>query len=127
MSPTVQYLESDDTEENVDGDVDVLADENKHARHELTEQVENDEEHAEPRAGAPRVRDVLTLLVPLQPHAYAVLEERAHETQARQCRQVVLAVFKNLYSLFFNQFIINFKKFILSTSFKELEIFQTYT
>lgn len=56
----------------------MLSNEHKRARHELSEQVQNDEKSAQIGAGAPRIRNVRALFVPLEPHANTVFEECAH-------------------------------------------------
>ena len=94
----VAHLQRDDPEEDEAGDVDLFADEHECAAAELAEQVDDDEEVSEDDAARPRQRDVLALLAPLQPHAQAVLDERADEAEARHVRQHVLAVPQQLHN-----------------------------
>lgn len=56
----------------------------------LSEQVEQHESGGQRVATAPRGVDVVALLAPLEPHADAVLQERADQAQARHVWQVLL-------------------------------------
>lgn len=56
----------------------------------LSEQVEEDEGGGQQVAAVPGGVDVVPLLAPLEPHADAVLQERADEAEACHVRQVLL-------------------------------------
>lgn len=56
----------------------------------LSEQVNKNKDRSQEGAAAPGHADVVPLLVPLQPHPQAVLQEGADQTQMRQVRQIAL-------------------------------------
>lgn len=56
----------------------------------LSEQVEEDKGGGQQVAAAPGAVDVVALLTPLEPHADAVLQERADQAEAGHVRQVLL-------------------------------------
>lgn len=56
----------------------------------LSEQVEEDKGGGQQVAAAPGAVDVVPLLAPLEPHADAVLQERADQAEAGHVRQVLL-------------------------------------
>ena len=56
----------------------------------LPQQVDEDEAGGQQPATAPRGRDVVALLRPLEPHPHPVLQEGADQTQARQVGEILL-------------------------------------
>lgn len=57
----------------------------------LSDEVEQHKAGGEEISTAPRALDVVSLLTPLEPHAYAVLQKRADETQTRQVRKILFS------------------------------------
>ena len=62
----------------------------------LSYEVDQDKASGQEVATAPGGLDVVPLLVPLEPHADAVLQEGADETQAGQVRQVLFGYTQKL-------------------------------
>ncbi len=56
----------------------------------LSDQVDQHEAAGEEVSAAPGGLDVVSLLAPLEPHADAVLQEGADETQTSEVRQILL-------------------------------------
>lgn len=62
----------------------------------LSHEVDQDKASGQEEATVPCCLDVVPLLIPLEPHAYAVLQKRADEAQAGQVREVLFGYTQKL-------------------------------
>ncbi len=90
------HLQSNDSEEDSTSHIHVFPTQHHGAAAELAQQVCEDEESRDEPAAAPGRVDVVALFPPLEPHADAILQERADQTQTSDVRQHVLTMPQNL-------------------------------
>ena len=93
------YLKEDDAEQDVDGDLDLFAQQDEKTGQELAEEIDDDEQVGQTLARRPRLVDVRAMLVPFEPDAYAVLEIGGYEAEAGQVWQIAAALLHHLHTV----------------------------
>lgn len=99
-----ERLQHDNEEEHAARDLDLPPSQDHYAASDLTDEIHQHEDHREELSTAPGHVHVFTLLVPLEPHPQAVLQERCDETQPGKSWQHMFAMSDHLQ----NQYLLDY-------------------
>ena len=89
-------LQRNNSEQYATGNVDMLPTKNHRTASQLANQINEYKDHSQKPATSPRGADVVALLIPLEPHANAILQEGADQTETRHVWQDVLTMAEKL-------------------------------
>lgn len=88
----MNYLECNNAKEGETSIIDMLATEYQHTATKLAQQIDDHKQSGNDPATSPGGVDVVPLLVPLEPHANAILQKSGYETETGNVWKDVFAM-----------------------------------